>query len=151
MNFNFKILLLLRRYNLTIKWWFDLQIFFVLNHKYSHISLLHVAHHALMPIGLWYGVRHEPGKFVFMLYQHEKISSNKDFFYTDIRIFFSGKSYAQNLEKHEKIKVVSQALQVIRYSEKVWKRLRAAHYNRGKCLGVAQEAVNGERGGSRDI
>nr|AWM30548.1 fatty acid elongase [Scylla olivacea] len=36
-------------------------IFFVLNHKYSHVSLLHVAHHALMPVGLWYGVRHEPG------------------------------------------------------------------------------------------
>lgn len=36
-------------------------IFFVLNHKYSHISLLHVAHHALMPVGLWYGIRHEPG------------------------------------------------------------------------------------------
>ncbi|XP_050707156.1 elongation of very long chain fatty acids protein AAEL008004-like [Eriocheir sinensis] len=36
-------------------------IFFVLNHKYSHVSLLHVTHHALMPMGLWYGIRHEPG------------------------------------------------------------------------------------------
>ncbi|XP_071527224.1 very long chain fatty acid elongase 7-like [Panulirus ornatus] len=36
-------------------------LFFVLNKKYSHISLLHVSHHALMPLGLWYGVRHEPG------------------------------------------------------------------------------------------
>lgn len=38
-----------------------LQIFFVLNKKYNHISLLHVSHHALMPLGLWYGVRTEPG------------------------------------------------------------------------------------------
>nr|XP_045608807.1 elongation of very long chain fatty acids protein-like [Procambarus clarkii] len=36
-------------------------IFFILNKKYGHISLLHVSHHALMPIGVWYGVRHEPG------------------------------------------------------------------------------------------
>ncbi|XP_042215090.1 elongation of very long chain fatty acids protein-like [Homarus americanus] len=36
-------------------------VFFVLNKKYSHISLLHVSHHALMPLGVWYGVRHEPG------------------------------------------------------------------------------------------
>ncbi|MPC58041.1 Elongation of very long chain fatty acids protein 1 [Portunus trituberculatus] len=52
-------------------------IFFVLNHKYSHVSLLHVAHHALMPVGLWYGVRHEPGKFCFMLCRHDKISFNR--------------------------------------------------------------------------
>ncbi|XP_042215023.1 elongation of very long chain fatty acids protein AAEL008004-like [Homarus americanus] len=36
-------------------------IFFVLNKKYEHISVLHVSHHALMPISLWYGVRHQAG------------------------------------------------------------------------------------------
>ncbi|ROT79706.1 elongation of very long chain fatty acids-like protein [Penaeus vannamei] len=36
-------------------------IFFVLNKKYEHISLLHVCHHSLMPISLWYGIRFQPG------------------------------------------------------------------------------------------
>lgn len=36
-------------------------IFFVLNKKYEHISLLHVCHHGLMPVSMWYGVRYQPG------------------------------------------------------------------------------------------
>ncbi|XP_047474110.1 elongation of very long chain fatty acids protein-like [Penaeus chinensis] len=36
-------------------------IFFVLHKKYEHISLLHVSHHSLMPISLWYGIRYQPG------------------------------------------------------------------------------------------
>ncbi|XP_045112077.1 elongation of very long chain fatty acids protein-like [Portunus trituberculatus] len=35
--------------------------FFVLNKKTEHISLLHVSHHALMPVGLWFGVHFQPG------------------------------------------------------------------------------------------
>lgn len=36
-------------------------VFFVLNKKYEHISVLHVVHHSLMPISMWYGVRYQPG------------------------------------------------------------------------------------------
>jgi len=36
-------------------------IFFVMNKKPEHISLLHVSHHALMPVGVWYGIRYQPG------------------------------------------------------------------------------------------
>ncbi|XP_068248150.1 very long chain fatty acid elongase 7-like isoform X2 [Palaemon carinicauda] len=36
-------------------------IFFILHKKYEHISLLHVSHHALMPISMWYGIRYQPG------------------------------------------------------------------------------------------
>ncbi|XP_047483769.1 elongation of very long chain fatty acids protein-like [Penaeus chinensis] len=36
-------------------------IFFVAHKKYAHISLLHVVHHATMPISMWYGVRFHPG------------------------------------------------------------------------------------------
>ncbi|XP_071527229.1 very long chain fatty acid elongase AAEL008004-like [Panulirus ornatus] len=36
-------------------------LFFVLHKKYEHISLLHVSHHALMPVSVWYGVRYQPG------------------------------------------------------------------------------------------
>ncbi|KAG7172644.1 Elongation of very long chain fatty acids protein-like 6 [Homarus americanus] len=36
-------------------------VFFVLNKKHEHISLLHVVHHSLMPVSMWYGVRYQPG------------------------------------------------------------------------------------------
>lgn len=36
-------------------------IFMVLNKKYDHISVLHVSHHALMPVSMWFGVRFQPG------------------------------------------------------------------------------------------
>ncbi|KAK4293623.1 hypothetical protein Pmani_033693 [Petrolisthes manimaculis] len=36
-------------------------VFFVLNKKTEHISLLHVSHHALMPVGVWFGIRFQPG------------------------------------------------------------------------------------------
>ncbi|XP_042855684.1 elongation of very long chain fatty acids protein-like [Penaeus japonicus] len=36
-------------------------IFFVLHKKYEHISLLHVCHHSLMPVSMWYGVRYQAG------------------------------------------------------------------------------------------
>ncbi|XP_068247443.1 very long chain fatty acid elongase 7-like [Palaemon carinicauda] len=36
-------------------------IFMVLHKKYDHISLLHVSHHALMPVSMWFGVRFQPG------------------------------------------------------------------------------------------
>ncbi|KAK7074481.1 Elongation of very long chain fatty acids protein 7 [Halocaridina rubra] len=35
--------------------------FFVVHKKYNHISLLHVSHHALMPISTWFGVVYQPG------------------------------------------------------------------------------------------
>ncbi|KAK3876490.1 hypothetical protein Pcinc_018726 [Petrolisthes cinctipes] len=36
-------------------------VFFVLNKKNDHISLLHVVHHSLMPVSMWYGMRFQPG------------------------------------------------------------------------------------------
>ncbi|XP_053649694.2 very long chain fatty acid elongase 7-like [Cherax quadricarinatus] len=36
-------------------------VFFVLGKKYEHISLLHVVHHSLMPVSMWFGVRYQPG------------------------------------------------------------------------------------------
>jgi len=36
-------------------------IFFVAHKKYEHISLLHVVHHAIMPINMWFGIRYMPG------------------------------------------------------------------------------------------
>jgi len=36
-------------------------IFFVAHKKYEHISLLHVVHHAIMPINCWFGLRFMPG------------------------------------------------------------------------------------------
>nr|XP_045608805.1 elongation of very long chain fatty acids protein AAEL008004-like [Procambarus clarkii]XP_045608806.1 elongation of very long chain fatty acids protein AAEL008004-like [Procambarus clarkii] len=36
-------------------------LFFVLHKKNSHISLLHMTHHSLMPVSTWYGVRYYPG------------------------------------------------------------------------------------------
>lgn len=36
-------------------------IFFVIHKKYNHISLLHVSHHALMPISTWFGLAYQPG------------------------------------------------------------------------------------------
>nr|XP_045608589.1 elongation of very long chain fatty acids protein-like [Procambarus clarkii] len=36
-------------------------VFFLLNKKYEHISALHVVHHSLMPVNMWYGLRYQPG------------------------------------------------------------------------------------------
>ncbi|XP_071527007.1 very long chain fatty acid elongase 7-like [Panulirus ornatus] len=36
-------------------------VFFVLHKKYEHVSLLHVCHHALMPVCMWYGIRYYSG------------------------------------------------------------------------------------------
>ncbi|XP_045111896.1 elongation of very long chain fatty acids protein AAEL008004-like [Portunus trituberculatus] len=36
-------------------------IFFIMNKKNEHVSLLHVCHHSLMPVCMWYGVRHHSG------------------------------------------------------------------------------------------
>ncbi|CAL4102864.1 unnamed protein product [Meganyctiphanes norvegica] len=36
-------------------------IFFVLHKKYEHISLLHVIHHSVMPVSMYFGVRFIPG------------------------------------------------------------------------------------------
>lgn len=39
----------------------DLQFFFVLRKKDEHVSLLHVVHHGIMPMSVWFGVRFTPG------------------------------------------------------------------------------------------
>lgn len=52
-------------------WWFFFMkfvefsdtIFFVLRKKNSHISTLHVVHHAVVPIAVWGGLRIEPGSY----------------------------------------------------------------------------------------
>lgn len=36
-------------------------LFFVAHKKFEHISLLHVVHHAIMPVNCWFGLRHMPG------------------------------------------------------------------------------------------
>ncbi|XP_046446996.1 elongation of very long chain fatty acids protein AAEL008004-like isoform X1 [Daphnia pulex] len=36
-------------------------IFFVLRKKDEHVSLLHVVHHGIMPMSVWFGVRFTPG------------------------------------------------------------------------------------------
>jgi len=36
-------------------------IFFVLRKKTSHVSLLHVVHHGIMPFSVWFGVKFGPG------------------------------------------------------------------------------------------
>uniref|UniRef100_A0A2L2Y3K6 Elongation of very long chain fatty acids protein n=1 Tax=Parasteatoda tepidariorum TaxID=114398 RepID=A0A2L2Y3K6_PARTP len=61
-------------------WWFFFikfiefadTIFFVLRKKNSHISTLHVVHHAVVPIAVWGGLRIEPGSYnyFFPLDQH---------------------------------------------------------------------------------
>lgn len=37
------------------------QFFFVLRKKDEHVSLLHVVHHGIMPMSVWFGVRFTPG------------------------------------------------------------------------------------------
>lgn len=37
------------------------QIFFVLRKKNRHISTLHVIHHGIMPMSVWFGVKFTPG------------------------------------------------------------------------------------------
>jgi len=37
------------------------QIFFVLRKKDRHISTLHVIHHGVMPMSVWFGVKFTPG------------------------------------------------------------------------------------------
>lgn len=38
------------------------QFFFVLRKKNEHISTLHVIHHGIMPMSVWFGVKFTPGK-----------------------------------------------------------------------------------------
>ena len=38
------------------------QIFFVLRKKYEHVSALHVVHHGIMPMSVWFGVKFTPGE-----------------------------------------------------------------------------------------
>lgn len=52
-----------------LSWWYYMSkfvefcdtIFFVLRKKLSHISTLHVIHHGIMPISVWWGVKFTPG------------------------------------------------------------------------------------------
>lgn len=53
----------------SIAWWYYITkfvefsdtIFFVLRKKYSHISTLHVIHHGIMPMSVWWGIKFTPG------------------------------------------------------------------------------------------
>lgn len=36
-------------------------LFFILNKKWNHISVLHVVHHSCMCISMWFGIRYTPG------------------------------------------------------------------------------------------
>ncbi|XP_054707703.1 elongation of very long chain fatty acids protein AAEL008004-like [Uloborus diversus] len=52
-----------------LAWWYYLTkfleftdtIFFVLRKKFTHISTLHVIHHGIMPMSVWWGVKFTPG------------------------------------------------------------------------------------------
>ena len=51
-------------------WWYYMSkflelmdtIFFVLRKKNNHVSTLHVIHHGIMPLSVWFGVKFTPGK-----------------------------------------------------------------------------------------
>ncbi|XP_011550767.3 elongation of very long chain fatty acids protein [Plutella xylostella] len=50
-------------------WWYYISkfteffdtIFFVMRKKYDHVSKLHVIHHGIMPMSVWFGVKFTPG------------------------------------------------------------------------------------------
>lgn len=52
-----------------LAWWYYISkfiefcdtIFFVLRKKFSHVSTLHVIHHGVMPMSVWWGVKFTPG------------------------------------------------------------------------------------------
>ena len=53
-----------------IAWWYYVSkfveftdtLFFVLRKKFSHVSNLHVIHHGIMPMSVWWGMKFTPGK-----------------------------------------------------------------------------------------
>jgi len=53
----------------NFSWWYYMSkylefvdtFFFVLRKKYSHVTALHVIHHGLMPMSVWWGVKFTPG------------------------------------------------------------------------------------------
>lgn len=53
----------------NLSWWYYMSkylefvdtFFFVFRKKYSHISTLHVIHHGVMPMSVWWGVKFTPG------------------------------------------------------------------------------------------
>lgn len=53
----------------SFSWWYYVTkylefvdtFFFVLRKKLAHISTLHVIHHGLMPMSVWWGVKFTPG------------------------------------------------------------------------------------------
>lgn len=44
-------------------------VFFVLRKKDSHVTTLHVIHHGIMPMSVWWGIKFTPGKFLSLEYQ----------------------------------------------------------------------------------
>jgi len=54
---------------LNVCWWYYFSkfseffdtFFFILRKKTAHVSLLHVVHHGMMPMSVWFGVRFTPG------------------------------------------------------------------------------------------
>jgi hypothetical protein len=47
------------------------QIFFVLRKKNNHISTLHVIHHGVMPMSVWFGVKFTPGNFTYLHFVYD--------------------------------------------------------------------------------
>lgn len=53
----------------NVAWWYYISkyiefcdtLFFVLRKKNTHISTLHVIHHGVMPMSVWWGVKFTPG------------------------------------------------------------------------------------------
>ncbi|KAI1280912.1 putative protein for very long chain fatty acid elongation [Halotydeus destructor] len=53
----------------NVAWWYYISkfvefadtIFFVLRKKFTHVSNLHVIHHGIMPMSVWWGVKFTPG------------------------------------------------------------------------------------------
>lgn len=51
------------------------QIFFVLRKKDKHVSKLHVIHHGVMPMSVWFGVKFTPGESPYPVLVMERLES----------------------------------------------------------------------------
>lgn len=60
-------------YNYDIS--FGLQIFFVMRKKFNHVSKLHVIHHGIMPMSVWFGVKFTPGKLILYIFINYEIAN----------------------------------------------------------------------------
>lgn len=63
-----------------------LQLFFVLRKKNDQISTLHVIHHGVMPMSVWFGVKFTPGKFLYAFTKHFQTKRIVDYIFYNFRL-----------------------------------------------------------------